>query len=147
MKSIWDESARRELQRRFEALTPGARPAWGQMSAPKMITHVADSLRMALGELPCAPKKSPLRYTPIKQLVIYVMPWPKSVPTAPELLSRAPTTWTADVGELMALIERVGSIGPGGAFADHPAFGRLSGRTWGALMHRHLAHHLTQFGV
>ncbi len=147
MKSMWNAAARRELQQRFGVLTPDARPTWGRMSAPKMVTHVADSLRMAIGELPCAPRRSPLRYTPIKQLVIYVMPWPKGVPTAPELLARVPTTWTADVEELNALIARVGSIGPDGAFADHPAFGRLTPRTWGALMHRHLAHHLTQFGV
>jgi hypothetical protein len=147
MKSIWETGARRELQTRFGALKPDARPAWGRMNAPKMVTHVADSLRMALGELACSPKASPLRYTPIKQLVIYVLPWPKGVPTAPELLARAPASWATDVADLNGLIERLGSRGPAGPFGVHPAFGRLTGRTWGALMYRHMNHHLTQFGA
>ena len=147
MKSLWDPQARRELQTRFDAVKPDTKPAWGRMSAPQMLTHVADSLRMAIGELPCAPKPSALRYTPLKQLVIYWLPWPKGVPTAPELLVRVPTSWSGDLSDLTALIDRLGSVGPGGPLGDHPAFGRLSGRTWGALMYRHMDHHLRQFGA
>ena len=44
MKTIWNEAARRELETRFGAIKPEAKPAWGRMSAPQMVTHVADSL-------------------------------------------------------------------------------------------------------
>jgi uncharacterized protein DUF1569 len=147
MRSIWNVQSRRDLQARFGTLRSDAMPAWGRMSAPQMIAHAADSLRMAMGELPCAPKRSLLRHTPFKQLVIYWLPWPKGVPTAPELLARAPASWSSDVSDLIGLIDRLGSRGPGGPFADHPAFGRLSGGAWGALMYRHMDHHLRQFGV
>jgi hypothetical protein len=30
---------------------------------------------------------------------------------------------------------------------EHPAFGRLSASQWGVLAHRHVDHHLRQFGV
>ena len=30
---------------------------------------------------------------------------------------------------------------------EHPAFGHLSSRDWGALVHRHVDHHLRQFGA
>jgi hypothetical protein len=33
------------------------------------------------------------------------------------------------------------------AAPEHPAFGRLSGRAWGALVYRHMDHHLRQFGL
>jgi hypothetical protein len=147
MKTIWDSSTRQQLQARFRAIRSDTRPSWGRMSAPQMVTHVADSLRMALGELPCVPKRSPLRYTPLKQLIIYWLPWPQGAPTAPELLARLPASWSTDVTDLTALIDRVGTHGRGGRFADHPAFGRLSGRTWGALIYRHMDHHLRQFGA
>ena len=147
MKTLWDRSTRQALQTRFGTIEAGARPSWGKMSAPEMVSHVAESLRMAIGELPCAPKNGPLRRWPLKQLVIYWLPWPKGVPTAPELLARRPMSWRGDLGELAGLIERVGSRGADGPFADHPAFGRLTGRAWGVLIHRHLDHHLRQFNA
>jgi DinB family protein len=147
MQTIWDERQRRALKERFAAVGADARPAWGRMSAPQMITHAADSLRMALGELACAPRRLPLRYTPIKQLVIYWLPFPKGAPTAPELLARVPGAWPADVADVAALLDRLGQRGPGGSFPDHPAFGRLTGRAWGVLISRHLDHHLRQFGA
>ena len=145
MKSIWDGEARKELRARVRGIETTRPPAWGRMSAPQMVAHVADSLRMAIGEVPCAPKMSPLRYPPFKQLVVYVLPFPKGVPTAPELLARAPAEWTTEVAELEGLVERIGTRGPAGPFADHPAFGKLSGRAWGALMYKHMDHHLRQF--
>jgi len=30
---------------------------------------------------------------------------------------------------------------------DHPAFGRMNSRDWGTLVHRHVDHHLRQFGA
>jgi uncharacterized protein DUF1569 len=117
------------------------------MSATEMVTHLGDSLRMAIGELPCAPKTTPLRYFPIKQLVVYWAPWPKGAPTAPELIARAPASWTTEITGLTALVDRVAARGPDGPFAEHPAFGALTGRAWGVLMYRHIDHHLRQFGA
>ena len=68
MTTIWDESSRCELRTRFGSVAANTSPSWGRMTAPQMVTHVADSVRMALGELPCTPKRSPLRYWPMKPL-------------------------------------------------------------------------------
>src|SRR6185295_15041828 len=94
MKSLWQDKARRELHQRIRRLTPEAKPAWGAMDAPAMVSHLAESVRMALGELPCASKKLPFRYPPLKQLIVYVLPFPKGAPTAPELISRTPGEWS-----------------------------------------------------
>ena len=81
MKSAWDADNRRELQQRVLALRPETQGQWGRMTAPQMVAHLADSLRMALGDIPVAAKKSPIRYPPLKQLLICWLPFPKGVPT------------------------------------------------------------------
>ncbi len=147
MKSIWQEDARRELNDRVGALAWDRRAEWGRFTAPKMVCHLAESLKMAIGDLKVAPKKSPIRYPPLKQLIIYVAPFPKGVPTAPELLARAPKDWRSDVQDVQALLARAGSSRTTDAWPEHPAFGKLSTRAWGVLIYRHMDHHLRQFGV
>jgi len=102
---------------------------------------------MAAGELPCTPKNLPIRYSPLKELIIYALPFPKGAPTAPELLERAPGEWSADVTELRTLLKQFAKRGPAGTAPEHPAFGRMTGRHWGVLVYRHTDHHLRQFGV
>jgi len=88
-----------------------------------------------------------MRYSPIKQLVIYWLPFPKNVPTAPELLAGKPGDWASDVAEVHELMNRFVKRKPGQQWPDHAAFGRLTGHQWGILMYRHTDHHFTQFGV
>ena len=148
MKSIWETAAQRELSDRLSTLSANHRALWGKMSAQQMICNLTKSLRMALGELPAASKNLPLRYPPLKQLVIYIAPFPKSAPTAPELVITAtPNEWAADVRTLTTVMDRFAARGPTGPWPDHPAFGRLSPRAWGVLVYRHMDHHLRQFGV
>jgi Protein of unknown function (DUF1569) len=147
MKSIWDAAARRELHDRVTSLAWDRRAAWGRFTAPKMVCHLAESLKMALGDLPVVARTSPIRYPPLKQLIVYALPFPKGVPTAPELLAREPKDWAADVGDVHALLDRAAGNGSTDAWPDHPAFGRLSRRAWGVLIYRHMDHHLRQFGT
>src|SRR5215207_8653202 len=106
MRTIWEPPRQQEIRDRVAHLSPHSRGAWGKMSAPQMVCHLSDSLKMALGDLRCEPKKLPIRYPPLKQFIIYVAPFPKSAPTAPELLARPPASWQADVAELQALVDR-----------------------------------------
>jgi uncharacterized protein DUF1569 len=148
MKSIWNTTAQRELHDRLTMLAAGRRARWGKMSAQQMVRHLSESLKMALGELKVSPKKLPIRYPPLKQLIIYVAPFPKHAPTAPELvITTTPNEWMRDVDELQALVDRFTARGKQGPWVDHPAFGRLSARAWGVLVYRHMDHHLRQFGA
>ena len=147
MKTAWNAANRRDLQSRVAALRPEARGHWGNMTAPQMVCHVVESLRMATGDLPVASKKSPIRYTPLKQLVIYWLPFPKGVPTAPELLARRAASWETDTLEARRLLDELAARDPAGTWPDHPVFGRLTRSAWGVLIYRHLDHHLRQFGV
>jgi len=146
-KSMFQAAARQELQLRLARLAPGTTARWGNMNAPKMVVHLADALKMALGELPAKQRWTPLRIPLLKELVIYVLPWPRGAPTAPELLARAPAAWNGDVATLAALIEKFSARTAAGAWPAHPAFGPLSGRAWGALAYKHCNHHFRQFSI
>ena len=148
MKTMWDAACQREIRDRIERLSPEKTAAWGKMSSPQMVCHLAESLKMALGDLPVARKLVPIRYPPLKQLIVYIAPFPKNVATAPELLARPPRAWSADVADLQALVNRFVARGSqAAAWPEHPAFGRLSHRAWGVLVYRHMDHHLRQFGA
>jgi hypothetical protein len=116
------------------------------MTSAQALAHLADALKMAFGELPVAMKKTPLRFAPLKQLIIYVAPFPKGAPTAPELLGRSAVDFDGEIASLAAMLDRCGDAGQMFA-AEHPAFGRLSRRDWGVLIYKHTDHHLRQFGV
>ena len=147
MKSIFNPAVHRELQDRVQRLTPQQQPRWGRMSAAQMVAHLTDSLKMASGELEVAPKKVPIRFSPLKELVLYVLPMPKGLPTAPELIRRKPGEWTAEVATLREQLNGLVERGAEALAPAHPAFGTLSAKQWGVLVYRHMDHHLRQFGV
>lgn len=146
-KTIFSDTDRAALLARIDRLSATAPAAWGKFTAPKMVAHCISAVRMALGDEPCAPRQSVLSNALVRYLVIYHLPWPKGAPTAPELLARVPDTWDADVAALKHELNRAAANGVAGRWVAHPAFGDLSPHAWGVLIHRHLSHHLTQFGA
>ena len=146
MKSIWQDESRKELSDRVGGLTWDHRAQWGKFTAPRMVCHLADSLRMAMGELPVKSKHLPIRYPPLKQLIIYVAPFPRGAKTAPELLAREPREWANDIDDLRGLLDRAATSTTEG-WPEHPLFGALSRNAWGVLIYRHMDHHLRQFGA
>jgi hypothetical protein len=103
---------------------------------------------MPLGEVTPAPKRLILRYFPLKQLIIYLLPFPKGVPTAPELLARGDgAVWADEVKAFRQLVGQLASASRAVAWPPHPAFGSMTRRDWGVLAYRHASHHFTQFGV
>ena len=146
MRTMWDENARLEILRRSESVAESTRPLWGRMSAAGMLAHLSQSLKMAVGELPTKSKRLPLRYSPLKQLIIYVVPFPKGAPTAPELLAASDQSIATSRQEIGRLIS-VFAANAGRPWPEHPAFGKLSERAWGVLVYKHMDHHLRQFGA
>ena len=118
------------------------------MSASQMICHLVTWTEMALGELPIAERRLFVRYPVIKQLIVYLMPIPKGLPTARELISRVPAAvLDSDRAAFNAALDRFGARDAEAPWPRHPAFGHLSRREWGVLGYRHTDHHLRQFGV
>jgi hypothetical protein len=148
MPSLFDSTVRHAILDRISHLSPDRRPLWGRLTAPEMVCHVSSALRESLGELDAGPPAGPLSYPPLNWLAIHVVPWPKGRGKSPAaLLQTRPTTWETDVNKLRDLIRRVVDRGPDATWPMSRAFGRISGRSWGVLHHKHLDHHLRQFGV
>ena len=147
MHSLFNPRDHSNLHDRVQRLKADLKPRWGTMTAVQMVAHLADSLRMASGEIEVAPKRVPFRYSPLKELVLYLLPVPKGLPTAPELIARKPGDWTAEVADLRDQLNGLVQRGAEALAPEHPAFGRLSAKQWGVLIYRHVDHHLRQFGV
>ena len=148
MSSLFDPQVRASILDRVSRLTPERKPVWGRFTAPEMVCHMSSDLRQALGELDAGPPSGPLSRFPMNLLVIHLLPWPRGKGRSPpEFLATRPTTWAADVGRLRDLIQRFAARGAGAAWPPSRVFGRISGQSWGVMEHKHLDHHLRQFGV
>ena len=147
MKTLFNPLHRDQVNQRLNQLTPDCTPKWGRMTAHQVVCHLATTLRLPLsGECPREPTGLMAR-PPFNWLVIYVLPWPKEAASKPELFDFEIARWDADLAELRGLIERFGDLGPEHRWPANMVFGHISGKTWGALQHRHFDHHPRQFGL
>jgi Protein of unknown function (DUF1569) len=146
MADFHSPARRAVLLERLACLTPERTPAWGRFTASAMVLHLIESIRMAKGEVRPKPRPLPLQFI-VRPLVVHHLPWPKGAPTAPELLSRAPSNWNSDLAALHDAIATFPEPAAGAPLPDHPAFGKMTKRDWAVLLDRHVDHHLTQFGV
>ena len=162
MPTLFNASTRDAIQARVDCLDAEQPARWGKMHTHQMVCHVADQLRVALGDIESRPgplrfrfgdmevETSPglLRYRWYRQVIVHWAPWPKArIMAPPELFATTPAGWHDDVAALHVLIDRVGDGDPAADWAVHPWFGPLSGREWGMLCWEHTDYHLRQFGV
>ena len=138
------------LRRRVEDLRPSATPRWGRMSAPQMVCHVTDALRMAAGEKPVSDASGFFQRTILKWVALYLpLSWPAGIQTRPEIDQQcggtAPAEFPRDVAQLEALLHRITTEPI--SWAPHPIFGPMSRRQWLRWAYLHTDHHLRQFGA
>ena len=123
------------------------------MTAGQMICHLADWFRVTIGERSAASQvKSSLPPGVMRWLALYSgMPWPKGVPTRPEVDAfvggTTPSAFDADVQELLRLLDRFSSNARDFQWQPHPMFGSMPDRDWMRWGYLHMNHHLRQFGV
>ncbi len=130
MKSLWQSGTREEIVGRVRALTPERPPKWGKLTAPKMLAHISDQIRMALGDIPARRGAGLLSVAPINYLLIYVVPWPHGAKGPSEAFTTKPASSDTDVGELLELIKRFCDRQDQQNWPEDPLFGRLSGKDW-----------------
>ena len=148
MPSVFDSQVRVAILERISRLSAERQPVWGRFTAPEMVCHVSCDLRQGLGELDAGPPSGPVAHFPLNWLAIHVIPWPRGKGRSPpEFLATRPTTWPADVSRLRDLIERFAARGAAAVWPPSRVFGHISGSSWGVMLHKHLDHHLRQFGV
>lgn len=148
MKSLWQEETRRELMTRARRLTPAHQAQWGKFTVDRMLAHMVDAFRMGMGEIEVRQRKIPFFGTwPFNVLFIRLVGMPKNAPTVREIIERPPLSIDAELLELEAAMERFAAQRERREWPRHPAFGKLSRKSWGVLGYVHTDHHLRQFGV
>jgi hypothetical protein len=140
-----------EVLGRLRRLRPETERRFGRMSAHQMVCHLADALRMGLGQKAVRDASGPLGRTLVKWVALYApLPWPAGIPTSPEIDQAGggtrPGEFVADLAHVEALVELMAA--PARALApSHPVFGAMSRAAWLRWGYRHLDHHLRQFGT
>lgn len=146
MRTLLNPADRDAMIARVRRLTPASQAQWGKLTAQTVMPHLADQLRVGLGDIPPTKGYNLVGRTIVKWLLFYTTfnaPRGK-VQTSPEMLTTSPGNFEADRAALEALIIRIGTTP---ATATHAFFGPLTHAGWGRLAWKHLDHHLTQFGV
>ena len=146
MPSLRDNAARTALVRRLQGLTPGAAAKWGRLDARTMLCHLNDVLAVAVADTKAqSANQKAFQHFPLKHLILYVLPIPNNVRTAPEFLRSTPAAFEDDRQRVIQLIDRLAAA-PKGHGPEHPLFGRLTNEEWNVLQWKHINHHLKQFG-
>ena len=149
MKTLFNPADREALCLRLAALEPDAPRLWGSMNAAQMLAHCAIALEVAAGDRPLPQAFLGKLIGPlVGRLILGQRPFSHNAPTAPGFVVREARDFEAERIRVATLMDRVVQHGPESAGRQtHPFFGRLSGDQWGRLAHKHLDHHLRQFGV
>jgi len=145
MALLHDPQVRSSIEQRVRALTPDTRPAWGKMSVDQMLWHVNQALGLSLGTVTVGRGGPPLPAWILRALIN--IPMPKGVPTHPELVAKKAYDFNAERARLLNQIVALTARPLDSTWPKHPAFGQMSGKQVSTLSHKHLNHHLTQFGV
>jgi hypothetical protein len=147
-RTIQNPKDRQDLFDRLARIDPTKPPLWGQLTAPQMLSHMCDQMRMPFDDHPSTPIPGPQRYPILKQLILYLLPWPKTqVQGPPEAFHTPPGVWADDVATFKRLVDQFVAAGADRRCADNPMFGRMNHRVWGYFTYRHFDRHLSQFGV
>ena len=151
MKNLFVLEDRKDLIKRIESLKPTNTKNWGKMTVHQILAHLADPIRLSLGEKNAVDINNPVFKSFFGKWMVRFIPWPKAAPTAGEFLPgngmTEPTDFNSDKQTLLLLIHRIANVPPDHQFKAHPLFGPLSRKDLGRLYWRHLDHHLRQFSA
>jgi hypothetical protein len=150
MKTLRNDTARSAIIDRLKRLKGDETALWGKMSVGQMMSHLVQT-----GELPFvdseADRSSFMSRTILKPLVLYVLPMPKEVKVSPTMdqqqKGRPPVDFASDRELAIASIEKLGTLAADHKCLNHPFFGPMSAAEWATIAHKHIDHHLKQFGV
>lgn len=150
MKSFLNPADKKETLERLSKIQPDSQRRWGRMNAHQMVCHLSDSLRFSLGERSAGSVENFLTRSLMKWVALYLpLPWPRGVPTRPEMDQQAggsePVEFERDRQELEKLIERFIERPEGFEFGRHPFFGKMTEFEWMRWGYLHCDHHFRQF--
>ncbi|MCC6317972.1 MAG: DUF1569 domain-containing protein [Gemmatimonadaceae bacterium] len=149
MPTLWNPDDLAVAQRRLGTLTDAHQARWGRMSCAQMLRHLTWGVQMATGARPVPRLRTrlPLRFAPLRYLILNVLPFPRGAPTAPSLRVGEVGTVAEERAGLEAALAAFVAMDRRAPWSPHPAFGSMDGPAWGAFTWKHVDHHLRQFGA
>ena len=121
----------------LENIESTTQPLWGSMSAQRMVEHLSDSMKMAVGQSVFPLEVPEDRIPKMKEFLLSEKPMAKNmeVPFAKknEELRSADLELAIDENEHETTL--------------HPYYGPLNYEEWNRLHAKHFTHHLQQFGL
>ena len=149
MKTLWDDEEGPAMLARIEAMTADSPAQWGKMDAAQMCAHVAAALEAATGVRPL--KRSLLAKLLggfFRGAILGAKPFPHNGPTHPDLVVKDERAFQTEKDRLVTALKQFLDAGREGvAKHEHAMIGAMTGDEWGTLQHKHIEHHLNQFGL
>ena len=151
-----NEIKRKFLEDQFisliQKIDPSASPRWGKMNAQQMVEHVSAFFRVSAGKLKF-PLATPQELLPKYRAFLLSEKEFRENTKAPVLPEEPLPLRHATMDEAIIDLEKqVNNFFK--YFEDdlekktlHPAFGELNFEEWVQLHHKHVKHHLKQFGI
>ncbi|HSK12921.1 MAG TPA: DUF1569 domain-containing protein [Phnomibacter sp.] len=148
--NIFTDITYAETVQRLQQLTESTQRKWGTMTGAQMLRHCRAQIDLVLHPADTV-KVYPtmMRFSPVRWLVVYPVPWPKGSKTAPELDVNKKLMDVEDFAtEKAELLQALGELyQKTHVDAIHPLFGKMGKQQWGRVVWKHLDHHLRQFGL
>jgi hypothetical protein len=149
MPNLFDPEGRRSILERLASLSPDSPRQWGKMNASQMLAHCSAALERGTGDSPSQQMFIGRLLAPFfRSSMLGEKPFGRNAPTDPAFVVTDARDFEREKARLTGLVHRFCDGGPGRAGQQlHSFLGRMSGDEWGRLMHKHLDHHLRQFGA
>ncbi len=151
-----NESKRLLLEKQFisivQKIDSSTQPRWGKMNVQQMIEHVSAFFKISSGKLKFPLVTPPEHLPKFREFLMSEKEFRENTraPVLPE--EPLPLQYATMQEAITDLKEQVNDFF--NYFADdpgkktiHPAFGELNFEEWVQLHHKHVKHHLKQFGV
>ena len=148
MYNLFEQKNTNDILNRLEKLQPTTRPQWGKMNVSQMLAHCAIAIDTPFAANMKQHFLGKILGGMAKRSIFSDKPFNKNSPTDPSFIVKDTCDFEKEKIRLIAGIKRLAEAGPNGIpNKKHPFFGDLTAENWSYLMHKHLDHHLKQFGV
>ena len=149
IKSLFDNTAYKEIITRVEKLSPDSQRLWGKMQVEQMLAHCKQAFKVPLTDKPM-PRMflGLLLGSMVKSKLYNETPWKQALPTSPDFVIKDERDFEKEKTALLELVNKFHTTGPAGVGNyPHPFFGKFTKEQWAKMMWKHLDHHLRQFGA
>ncbi len=151
MKNIFKKEVAQEVIDRINNLTPKTERLWGKMDVAQMLAHLNIQYEVVYENGKFPKPNAFVRFmlkTFVKNKVVGSKPFPRNGRTAPYFVIADTRDFEKEKTRLIAYILKTQKNGVEVLLPrDTKSFGKLTEDEWNNLFHKHIDHHLAQFGV